>query len=48
MTRKVDGNRPEYIDQKGPSPTQGMLTREPAQKDVPYQSSKETPNKSVK
>lgn len=48
MPRKFEADRPENVNQKGPSPTQGVLTREPAQKGVPYQSGKATPNKSVK
>lgn len=42
------GDRPEYIDQKGPSPGQGTLQRTSPQKDVPYKSGAATPKKSVK
>jgi hypothetical protein len=42
------GDRPEYIDQKGPSPGQSKLTPASPTKDVPYKSAPATPNKNVK
>ena len=44
MANKPTGDRPEMIDQKGPSPGQSRLTPTDAQSGVPYKSGAATPN----